>query len=83
MSTSHTARIWRTLGGVALFTVAIAVTMVGFLRAFAPARPPVRLPVYDGYDREATDGALTAENVSNEMDRSLACGSRFEGPWPG
>ncbi len=79
MTTRHTSNVLRTCGGVALFAVVIAVTLVGFLHAFAPARPPARLPVYEGYDREAIDRALTAENVSNELDRILACGSRFEG----
>jgi hypothetical protein len=79
MSTPRTSQFWRGLVGTALFAVLLAAIVVGFLWAFAPARPPLRLPVYDGYDREAIDRALSAQNVSNELARILACGSRFEG----
>ena len=79
MTTHRTTQFWRTLGGVALFAVLTAAIMVGSLRAFSPARPPVRLPVYDGYNRETMDRSLAVGNVSNELARVLACGSRFEG----
>lgn len=69
----------RTLGGVLLLLLFLGAIVVGFLKAFAPARPPARLAVYEGYDRTAVDAAMAPDSVSNELARVMACGSRFEG----
>ena len=58
------------LGGL---TIVLA---VGFLKAFAPARLPARLPPYQGYDNAAMDAAMAPDDVRTQMDAILAFGSR-------
>lgn len=79
MSSESRVNTVRVAVGAAVFLVAIAVSIVGFLNAFPPKDYRERIPPFAGYDPTAMTQAMSVASVSREMDTVLSFGSRLQG----